>query len=208
MVVENYKPKIDIDSDWEMIKLGEVCELNPKKSEVSDLPSETEVSFVPMADLNENQIDFIPQQVKPIGEVIKGYTYFREDDVLLAKVTPCFENGKAGIAKNLVNGIGFGSSEYYVFRPNEKITSTWIYLNIITNGFRENGKLTMTGTGGLQRVPKDFINRTLIPLPPVNVQKEIISQIEKELDIVNANRQLIVRFEQKIKNRIAKVWGE
>lgn len=208
MIVENYKPKIDIDPDWEMVELGEICELNPKKSELSDLSPDMDVSFVPMADLNENQIDFIPQQIKPLGEVIKGYTYFKEDDVLLAKVTPCFENGKAGIAKNLINGIGFGSSEYYVFRPNEKILSTWIYLNIITIGFREKGKLNMTGTGGLQRVPKDFVNKTLIPLPPVETQKKIISQIENEQEIVNANKQLIEIFEQKIKDRIAKVWGE
>ena len=208
MVVENYKPKIEIDPEWKMVELGEACEMNPKKSELTSLSGTLEVSFVPMADMNENQIDFKPVQIKPLGEVIKGYTYFKEDDVLLAKVTPCFENGKAGIAKGLVNGIGFGSSEYYVFRPNEKILSTWIYLNVITENFRINGKLNMTGTGGLQRVPKDFIAKTLIPLPPIDIQRQIVTQIEKEIDLVNANKELIGIFEQKIKDRIAKVWGE
>lgn len=206
-VTENYKPKIDINPDWEMVELGEVCEVNPKKSELKDLDDDLKVSFVPMADLNENQIDFIPTQVKPLGEVIKGYTYFKDDDVLLAKVTPCFENGKAGIAKNLVNGIGFGSSEYFVIRPNQKILSTWIYLNVITDNFREKGKLNMTGTGGLQRVPPDFIKSTLIPFPPIETQRQIVSQIEKEQALVNANKQLVEVFEQKIKDRIAKVWG-
>lgn len=206
-VVEKYKPKIDIDKDWEMVELGEVCEVNPKKSELKDLDDDLKVSFVPMADLNENQIDFIPTQVKPLGEVIKGYTYFKDDDVLLAKVTPCFENGKAGIAKNLVNGIGFGSSEYFVIRPNQNILSTWIYLNIITDSFREKGKLNMTGTGGLQRVPPDFVKSTLIPLPPIEIQRQIVSQIEKEQALVNASKELIAIFEQKIKDRIAKVWG-
>jgi type I restriction enzyme M protein len=208
MVVENYKPKIDIDPDWEMVELGEVCEMNPKKLELTAISDNTEVSFVPMADVNENQIDFIPKQTKLLSEVIKGYTYFKEDDVLLAKVTPCFENGKAGIAKNLKNGIGFGSSEYFVLRPNEKILSTWIYLNVITNSFREKGKLNMTGTGGLQRVPPDFVKSTLIPLPDIKIQHQIVSQIEKEQELVNANKQLIEIFEQKIKARIAKVWGE
>ncbi|MBK8622799.1 MAG: N-6 DNA methylase [Saprospiraceae bacterium] len=206
-VVENYKPKIDIHPDWEMVELGEVCEINPKKSELKELNENTEVSFVPMADLNENQIYFKPIQVKLLGEVIKGYTYFKDDDVLLAKVTPCFENGKAGIAKELINGIGFGSSEYFVIRPNDKILSTWIYLNIIPQGFRERGKLNMTGTGGLQRVPPDFVKSTLIPLPDLDTQRQIVSQIEKEQELVNANKQLIEIFEQKIKNMISKVWG-
>ena len=208
MVVENYKPKIDINPKWEMVELGDVCDMNPKKSELSAISDNTEVSFVPMADINENQIDFIPKKAKPISEVIKGYTYFKENDVLLAKVTPCFENGKAGIAKNLKNGIGFGSSEYFVLRPNDKILSTWIYLNVITKSFREQGKLNMTGTGGLQRVPPDFVKKTVIPLPDIKTQHQIVSQIEKEQELVNANKQLIETFEQKIKDRIAKVWGE
>jgi len=207
MVVENYKPKIDIDPEWEMVELGEVCEMNPKKSELNSILADLEVSFVPMADINENQIDFKPTQTKPLGEVIKGYTYFKDDDVLLAKVTPCFENGKAGVAKDLCNGIGFGSSEYYVFRPNEKTLSTWIYLNVITEHFRINGKLNMTGTGGLQRVPKEFISKTLIPLPHIDIQRQIVSRIENEQALVNANKELIVIFEGKIKERIAKVWG-
>jgi type I restriction enzyme M protein len=207
-VVENYKPKININPDWEMVELGEVCEINPKKAELKDLSEDLEVSFVPMADLNENQIDFVPTQVKPLCDVIKGYTYFKDDDVLLAKVTPCFENGKAGIAKNLVNGIGFGSSEYFVIRPNQNLLSTWIYLNIITEEFRHKGKLNMTGTGGLQRVPPDFVKSKLIPLPPIETQRQIVSQIEKEQALVSANKQLIQIFEQKIKDRIAKVWGE
>ena len=206
-VVENYKPKIDIDPDWEMVELGEVCEVNPKKSELKNISQEIEVSFVPMADLNENQVDFVPKEKKKLKDVIKGYTYFKENDVLLAKVTPCFENGKAGIAKNLVNGIGFGSSEYYVFRPNENILSMWIYLNITDNNFRLAGKLNMTGTGGLQRVPKSYVITSKIPLPPLETQKQIVAQIEKEQQLVNANKELIKIFEQKIKDRIAKVWG-
>lgn len=206
MVVENYNPQIDIDPDWEMVELGEVCVVNPKKSELKDLSKDLEISFVPMVDLNENEITFQPKQVKKLGEVIKGYTYFKENDILLAKVTPCFENGKAGIARTLTNGIGFGSSEYYVFRPNEKILSVWIYLNIIDSKFRLTGKLNMTGTGGLQRVPRDFVITTKIPLPDIETQKQLVAKIEKEQELVNANKQLIEIFEQKIKDKIAKVW--
>jgi type I restriction enzyme M protein len=208
MVVDNYKPRIEIDKDWEIFAFADICEINPKKSEINTLDDDTQVSFVPMADLNENQIDFIPNQIKLLSEVYKGYTYFKENDVLLAKVTPCFENGKAGIAKNLINGIGFGSSEYYVFRPNEKILSTWIYLNIISDNFRERGKLNMTGTGGLQRVPTDFVKSYQIPVPPIETQQLIVFQIEKEQVLVNSTKELIAIYEQKIKDRIGKVWGE
>jgi restriction endonuclease S subunit len=207
-VVNNYKPRIDIDPDWEMVELGEVCEVNPKKSEIKDLDESTMISFVPMAVLNENQIDFISQEEKPLGEVFKGYTYFRDNDVLIAKVTPCFENGKAGIANNLKNGIGFGSSEYYVLRPNNKILSVWIYLNLTSQHFMDYGKSKMTGTGGLQRVPRDYVSSYKIPLPSVEIQQQIVTSIEQEQVLVNANKQLIELFEQRIKDRMSKVWGE
>ncbi|TRX32979.1 N-6 DNA methylase [Flavobacterium sp. ZT3R18] len=208
MVVANYKPRIEINPNWEFVAFEDICIVNPKKSEINTLDDNTEVSFVPMADLNENQIDFVANQVKPLSEVYKGYTYFKEDDVLLAKVTPCFENGKAGVAKNLINGIGFGSSEYYVLRPNDKILSTWIYLNVITDSFRERGKLNMTGTGGLQRVPTDYVKSYQIPVPSIEIQQQIVSLIEKEQALVNSSKELIEIYEQKIKDRIAKVWGE
>ncbi len=208
MVVENYKPRIDIDPEWEMVELGEVCEINPKKSELKSFAEDLEVAFVPMVDLNENSIEFKPKQTRTLMEVIKGYTYFREEDVLLAKVTPCFENGKAGIAKGLVNDIGFGSSEYFVLRPNNKVLSEWIYFNVTTASFREQGRQRMTGTGGLQRVPPDFVKSFPIPLPDIETQHQIVARIEKEQELVNASKQLISLFEQKIKDRIARVWGE
>jgi type I restriction enzyme M protein len=207
-VVENYIPQIDIKPEWEMVELGKVCEINPKKSELKNVDENIEVSFVPMSDINENQIDFIPKQIRTLAEVYSGYTYFKDNDVLLAKVTPCFENGKAGIARGLINGIGFGSSEFFVFRPNDKILSTWIYLNVTTNSFREKGKLNMTGTGGLQRVQPDFIKSALIPLPDIDAQRKIIAQIEKEQQLVNANKELIKIYEQKIKDEINKLWEE
>lgn len=208
MVVENYKPHINIDPDWEMVELGEVCEVNPKKSELKDLKGEIEVSFAPMADLNENNVDFQPSEIKKLEDVIKGYTYFRNDDVLLAKVTPCFENGKAGIAKDLVNEIGFGSSEYYVFRPTKKVRALWLYLCITSSRFRERGKESMTGTGGLQRVPKGFVECWQIPLPSIEVQDEILAKVENQSTLVNSTKQLIEIYEAKIKERIGKVWGE
>jgi type I restriction enzyme M protein len=207
-VVDNYKPIIDIDPSWEMKELGEVVEVNPKKSEVKSIDEETKVSFVPMSDVNENEIFFLPVGIKKINEVFSGYTYFRDNDVLLAKVTPCFENGKGGICRNLINGIGFGSSEYYVLRPSVRVLSTWVYVFVTTDKFRKQGVLRMTGTGGLQRVPKDFVESYEIPVPPLEIQQSIVERIENERQIIEGNKKLIEIYTQKIQDRINKIWGE
>ncbi|MBU4348781.1 N-6 DNA methylase [bacterium] len=206
-VVENYKPTFKIDSEWEMIGIGDVCEFNPKKSEVRNLADDLEVSFVPMADLNEYTMLFSTKQTKSKAEVYQGYTYFRENDVLLARVTPCFENGKSGIARNLKNGIGFGSSEYFVYRPKKIILPEWIYYFISSLNFIESGKNHMTGTGGLQRLTKDYATRYKIPFPPLKVQQQIVTRIENEQKTIDSNKELITIFENKIKDKIAEVWG-
>jgi restriction endonuclease S subunit len=157
--------------------------------------------------LNENNISFIPKDVKPISEVIGGYTYFKNDDVLVAKVTPCFENGKAGIAKELVNGVGFGSSEFFVLRASESILPEWIYLNIKSDQFGTQGKKQMSGTSGLQRLPREFISSFKIYLPSIAVQTRMVEQMYIEQRMVETNKLLINLFEQKIKDKINEVWG-
>ncbi len=161
-----------------LVTLGKVCTINPAKSEGLSLPPDTLVSFVPMADLGENRMNFTPKEMKRIGEIGSSYTYFRDGDVLVAKVTPCFENGKAGIAKGLANGVGFGSSEFYVLRPVDSVTSEFIYFCVTSRIFREQAIAQMTGTGGLQRVPRTFVEQFEIPLPPLEVQKEIVAEID------------------------------
>ena len=131
-----------------------------------------------MADLGENRITFVAKDHRTLGDVGASYTYFADNDVLLAKVTPCFENGKAGIAKALENRIGFGSSEFYVLRSSEKVLPEWIYFCVTHPIFRQSGIRNMTGTGGLQRVPREFIENYEIPLPPLEVQREIVAEIE------------------------------
>ena len=162
-----------------------------------------------MADVNEHEMLFSPKEVKPISDVYSGYTYFKDNDVLLAKVTPCFENGKAGIAKNLKNGIGFGSSEFYVLRALPDIVLPEIIYYIINSfNFLFKGKDNMTGTGGLQRLTKDFVSNYLMPLPDLDTQYIIVNNINKEMAIVEQNKHLIKLFEQKIKDKISEVWGE
>ena len=206
-VVENWKPKIDIDPSWKMVKLGDVCEINPKKSEVKKLNQETEVAFVPMADLGQNTAYFDVRQTKKLSDVVGSYTYFAERDVLLARVTPCFENGKAGIARHLKNKIGFGSSEYIVLRATKEILPEVIYTFVMENSFVTKGKLSMTGTGGLQRVPVSFVENWEVYLPPIEIQKQIVAKLEAERASVEVTAKLVSIFEQKIKDRLAKLWN-
>lgn len=204
--LDRYRESDDLSkSKWDMVKLSDVCELNPKKTELQDLSGDILVSFVPMADINENSMYFKSKSVKKLTEVINGYTYFRNNDVLIAKVTPCFENGKGGIATNLENEIGFGSSEFYVLRANENTLPIWIYTFLTSDKFRSEGKQQMTGTGGLQRIPRDFVANFKIPLPPIEIQKEIVNKIESYQKIIDGSKQIVQNYKHEIE--INPTWG-
>ena len=207
-VIKNYRPHIPINPEWPMVDLGKVCIINPRKSELVNVNESTIVSFVPMSDIGEHAMFFEPKEIKRLKEVTSSYTYFKDDDVLLAKVTPCFENGKAGIARNLQNGIGFGSSEFYVLRPTNAVLPEWVFLSISTVSFHAWATPQMTGTGGLQRVPRLAVENYKIPVPSTDIQKALIKEIEAEQALVNANRELIERFENKIQTTLARIWGE
>ncbi|WP_419011651.1 DEAD/DEAH box helicase family protein [Dysosmobacter sp.] len=125
------------------------------------------------------------------------------------KVTPCFENGKSGLAKNLENGIGFGSSEFFVLRANpDRVLPEYIYYIINSNRFISEGTPQMTGTGGLRRLTKDFVLNYPVSLPPLDEQRKIVNQTEEEIAIVEQNKRLIEIFEKKINDKISEVWGE
>ncbi len=207
-VLDNYRPHIPIHPDWPLLELTETCTLNPRKSEVSSFNDSTTVSFVPMSDIGEHEMYFEPREIKRFDEVTASYTYFKDGDVLVAKVTPCFENGKAGIARNLQNQIGFGSSEFYVLRSKGTVLPEWVFLNIANPMFRAWATPQMTGTGGLQRVPRTVIEKYKIPVPPIETQQSIVAEIEAEQALVAANRELIERFEKKIQATITRIWGE
>ena len=204
-VVENYKPSIDIDPNWKVEELGNICKINPKKSEVK-LDFNSDVSFIPMEDVKENNLLTLPLRTKKLSEVTTSYTYFKTDDILLAKVTPCFENGKCTIVKNLVNDVGFGSSEFIVLRCGEKVKKEWVYCFIITSKFKQLGVESFTGTSGLRRVPKDFVARYKIPLPSIDVQERHIKKIYSDVDFIDKNLEMIQKTEDRINNKINSIW--
>jgi type I restriction enzyme S subunit len=109
-----------------------------------------------------------------------GFTYFSENDVLFAKITPCMENGKGAVARGLFNGIGFGSTEFHVLRPiSGKTNPYWIYTLTAFSQFREDAASNMTGSAGQRRVPASFLENYLVALPPIELQEQFATFVEQ-----------------------------
>ena len=195
---ERYRERELKTGAFPLVPMGSVCVINPRKSQLADRDPALAVSFVPMADLNGNQMAFQPRQQRVLSAVSGSYTYFGDNDVILAKVTPCFENGKAGIARGLLNGVGFGSSEFYVLRCSDQVLPEWIYCCVTHPNFRDSGIAQMTGTGGLQRVPRDFVHGFEIPLPPLEVQRELVGEIDGYQRVVDGARAVIDNWRPRI----------
>mgnify|MGYP004623286059 FL=1 len=164
---------------WGLVPLGSACNINPKKIHDSRLVSSTEVSFVPMSAVTERgEID--ATAIKEYDEVKTGFTYFAENDVLFAKITPCMENGKGAVAKSLRNGIGFGSTEFHVLRPIVgKTDPYWIYTLTAFSQFRMDASNNMTGSAGQRRVPASFLENYRVSLPPIALQEQFAAFVEQ-----------------------------
>ncbi len=162
---------------WEEKKLIDICVFKPQKKEARDKLRETDnVTFLPMQDLGILNKTIVGVKEKKMKVVISSYTYFANEDVLLAKITPCFENGKIGIARNLKNGIGFGSSEFIVLRSLGNVISDYLYYFLSRNQFREEGKKLMSGAVGHKRVSKEWIENYSIPFPNSTKTQQIFVQ--------------------------------
>jgi type I restriction enzyme, S subunit len=169
--------------EWEIKPLGEVCTIKPPKTEArAKLANGDEVSFAPMEDLGIGVKYLHPHRTRQLGEVSGSYTYFADGDVLLAKITPCFENGKLGVARALTNGVGFGSSEYIVLRPASALDAEFLYYYLARPTFLEEGARTMTGAVGHKRVAKEFVESYLIPLPPLPEQRRIVAILDEAFE--------------------------
>ena len=146
-----------VPGHWEVKRLRHVAALNPSKSEIAEFPRDTEVSFLPMEAVGDDGTLNL-DRTRPIAEVESGYTYFREGDVTIAKITPCFENGKGAVMRGLHNGHGFGTTELIVARPSEgTTTSDYLHRLFTSRSFRMLGEAAMYGAGGQKRVPDDFV---------------------------------------------------
>lgn len=188
-----------------MARLGDVCIVNPKGKTLSD---ELEVSFVPMQNVSEDgNIDITI--TKKYCDVKKGFTTFENGDILFAKITPCMENGKGGIARHLKNGIGFGSTEFHVLRPNlEVVTSEWIYYLTTDPEFRKRCEKNMTGSAGQKRVPKSFLETYEFSLPSLNEQRRIAAILDKVTSLIALRKQQLAKLDELVKARFVEMFGE
>jgi type I restriction enzyme S subunit len=160
------------------ISLSTICYINPKKSEISSVDRSTLVSFMPMANVSvEGQVSHIEERT--IDEVWSGFTYFKENDVVFAKITPCMENGKGAIMRNLKNSVGFGTTEFHVLRPL-KAHSTAEYLFHLTHSehFRALAEVNMTGSAGQKRVPRDFFDKFKLVAPALILQNQFAERVQ------------------------------
>lgn len=191
-------------SKWPTRHLGEVCDVNPKLKP-EELPSpDTQVSFIPMAAVDEVFGEIARPEVREYSQVAKGYTPFKDQDVLFAKITPCMENGKAAIADHLIHGIGFGSTEFHVLRPTHEVLPKWIHYFVRQPSFRDAAEANFTGTAGQRRVPTDFMKRVPIPVPPLAEQERIV----KVLDEADALRKLRAEADRRTADLIPALFYE
>ena len=165
---------------WPTKRLGDpdVATINPRFSG-KNVSFDTEFSFVPMADVDEKWGRIVGKQVRSYSEIMQGFTSFKEGDVLFAKITPCMQNGKAAIARNMVNGFGFGSTEFHVLRAGALFTPEWLHVLVRLPWFRKQAESSFTGTAGQQRVPTDFLSRYTIGCPPIELQQKFSKAVAR-----------------------------
>lgn len=178
------------------MRIDEVCLVNPRQS--VNLPENSKISFVPMAAVSVNgQVDSCDTlELKKA----KNYTVFQNGDVLFAKITPCMENGKGAIVRNLLNGYGAGSTEFIVLRPKENvITAKWLYLYLSQRSFRWECQQHMTGSAGQKRVPPKYLASCEMPVPSIEEQERIVSKIEELFSRLDASVAELKTAKEKLK---------
>jgi type I restriction enzyme, S subunit len=163
-----------IPANWTWAQLAQLGIINPR----NDADDSFEASFIPMPMIFAEYGKANLHEIRPWGEIRAGFTHFAEGDVGLAKITPCFENGKSTIFQNLTGGIGAGTTELHIVRPIFVIAD-YILIFLKSPYFINTGIPKMTGTAGQKRVPKDYFAFSPFPLPPLAEQHWIIAKVNE-----------------------------
>ena len=193
---------------WPVETIDVVAQVNPKLA-AADRPDLDEiVCFVPMAAVSEETLSIEAQAERPFSEVAKGYTPFKRGDVLVAKITPCFENGKMALADNLAHELGFGTTEFHVFRPSERITGPYLFNLLRAPYVRKAGAMKMKGAAGQRRVPADFFAALQIPLPPLDQQKRIAGILDAADALRTKRREALAQLDTLLQSTFLGMFGE
>lgn len=172
-----------LPSGWVWTQLGTIAEISPSNVAGDD----AEASFVPMAMVSTSISGEHEAEIRRWGEIKKGFTHFADGDLGLAKITPCFENGKAAIFQNLRNGIGAGTTELHIARPwSDDVNRRYILLTMKTGSFLANGEKQMTGTAGQKRVTRAYFEATPLPFPPLAEQRRIVAKVDELMGLCDA----------------------
>ena len=192
----------EIPEGWVWCRLGDISLINPK----NNLNDELDVSFIPMTLISEGFSNVHTSEVKKWKNIKERYTHFCNEDIGIAKITPCFENRKSVIFNNLKNGVGAGTTELYILRNNKTISfNKYLFWVVKTQEFINKGIESFTGAVGQQRVSKDFIENTLIPLPPLAEQHRIVQKIEQLfalVDIIEVNKKALEKLIEQAKSQV------
>ncbi|RJP19437.1 MAG: restriction endonuclease subunit S [Candidatus Abyssobacteria bacterium SURF_5] len=165
-----------LPNGWEWTRLTDIGLINPR-NEVND---GKKVSFIPMAFIPAEFGKWVQSETRFWKEIKGGFTHFAEGDVAVAKITPCFQNGKSVVMRGLINGVGVGTTELHVFRPADKslLLPEYVLLYVKSPDFLICGEAKMTGSAGQKRVPKDYFSLNPFPLPPFAEQKRIVAKVD------------------------------
>lgn len=188
----------EVPAHWEVKRLRFVSESNPVPSEVRGLPGETEVSFVPMEAVGEHG-GLSLETTRQLADVKAGYTYFRDGDIVIAKITPCFENGKGSLAAGLTNGIAFGTTELHVLRMTDAADRRFMFYVTLSDAFRRLGEADMYGAGGQKRVSESFVRNLSPALPSLSEQRAIAAFLDREtarIDALVAKKERLIELLQ------------
>lgn len=195
----------DVPGNWVWTKLGKITTINPPKMKTNNIDDEQVCSFIPMNVIDEKTGKIKEAENRPLKKVKKGYTNFLEGDILFAKITPCMENGKSSLAENLLNGFGYGSTEFYVIRHSNVTNKKYIYYLVRSYEFRQQAKYKMQGAVGHLRVPKQFMEGYPVALPTLNEQERIVSRIESLFFKLDRAKELIEEAREDFDNRKAAI---
>ena len=193
---------------WPVEAIGVVAQVNPRLA-ATDRPDLDEiVSFVPMAAVSGETLSIEAQDERLFSEVSKGYTPFKRGDVLVAKITPCFENGKMAMANNIAYELGFGTTEFHVFRPSERITGSYLFNLLRAPYVREAGVMRMKGAAGQRRVPADFFAALQVPLPPLAEQKRIAGILDAADALRTKRREALGQLDTLLQSTFLDMFGD